>query len=353
MPEVKTNSINLQEKVGIVVIGRNEGKRLERCLNSLVAQTTGPLVYVDSGSTDDSVPFARGLGVDVVELDLSIPFTMARGRNAGFQRLIKNHDALDYVQFIDGDCEVEPEWIAEATAFLDAHCDVVTLSGLLKERSPGASIYNHLADLEWQGIGGEVKSCGGNAMYRIGAFTQSGGFNETLIAGEEPELCVRLRQSGGKIWRIDQPMGLHDANITRFSQWWQRAIRGGYAYAQGAVLHGASPQRHYVKELARTLIYGLVVPCLFLAGVLVGLLNSELYLLVPFSLLAVIIVYSKPFYGAFRARRQRGNSLSESILYAVFNLIAKLPETQGVLKYFINSAVGRQSGIIEYKISPP
>ncbi len=353
MSDLQAKAHRQYAQVGIVVIGRNEGKRLERCLHSLVAQTTGPLVYVDSGSSDGSVQFAQNLGVVVVELDISIPFTMARGRNTGFQCLIKNNQNLDYVQFIDGDCEVDSNWIAQAVEFLDQHREVVTVCGALKERFPAASIYNHLANLEWQGIAGEVKSCGGNAMYRVEVFQQSGGFNETLIAGEEPELCVRLRQAGGLIWRIDQPMTLHDANITRFGQWWQRAKRGGFAYAEGFVLHGSSPQRHYVRELARTLIYGLIIPFVFLAGILLGLLNPNLYPLVPLSMLVVFLLYSKSFIGAFRARRQHKNSFSESLLYAAFNLIAKLPEAQGALKYFIDRVRGQKSAIIEYKQPSP
>ena len=65
--------------VSVVVIGRNEGERLKRCLASLATDSTC-IVYVDSGSSDGSVDHARKSGVDVVELDLSIPFTAARAR---------------------------------------------------------------------------------------------------------------------------------------------------------------------------------------------------------------------------------------------------------------------------------
>src|SRR5947207_307333 len=60
--------------LGVVVIGRNEGDRLRTCL-SAVAGRNLPVVYVDSGSTDGSVATARGLGADVVALDLTTPFT--------------------------------------------------------------------------------------------------------------------------------------------------------------------------------------------------------------------------------------------------------------------------------------
>ena len=49
-----------------------------------------------------------------------------------------------------------------------------------------------------------------------------GGFNPAVIAGEEPELCVRLRQAGWKIHRLDAEMTLHDAAMTSWRQWWKR-----------------------------------------------------------------------------------------------------------------------------------
>jgi glycosyltransferase involved in cell wall biosynthesis len=54
--------------VGVVVIGRNEGERLKRCLISATTQSTR-VVYVDSGSSDNSPAIARDLGADVVDLD--------------------------------------------------------------------------------------------------------------------------------------------------------------------------------------------------------------------------------------------------------------------------------------------
>src|ERR1700738_3404233 len=88
--------------VGVVVIGRNEGDRLRRCLES-VRGTADRVVYVDSGSSDNSVAMSRGLGATVVELDLRIPFTAARARNEGFDRLLGEQPALRYVFFVDGD----------------------------------------------------------------------------------------------------------------------------------------------------------------------------------------------------------------------------------------------------------
>src|SRR5205814_1938439 len=103
--------------VGIVVIGRNEGERLRACLTSAIHDVPPrALVYIDSGSSDGSVALAKGMGIAVVELDLSTPFTAARARNAGFEKLMQVEPATEFVQFVDGDCEIAAGWIERAVA---------------------------------------------------------------------------------------------------------------------------------------------------------------------------------------------------------------------------------------------
>ncbi|MCC5870161.1 MAG: glycosyltransferase, partial [Gammaproteobacteria bacterium] len=232
--------------VGVVAIGRNEGERLRICLQSLRAPDGSPMpvVYVDSGSSDDSVALARALGVEVVQLDMSIAFTAARARNAGVERLRELLPQAKYVQFIDGDCELDSSWLEPALAFLEAHQEFAVVCGRRRERYPERSIYNLLCDFDWDGPCGEVAACGGDSLVRLPALQTVGGFRASLIAGEEPELCVRLRRAGWKIMRLDREMCLHDAAMYRFSQWWKRSSRAGHAYAEGAWLHGRPPERH-------------------------------------------------------------------------------------------------------------
>ena len=172
---------------------------------------------------------------------MTIPFTAARARNEGFACVQRLLPTMRYVQFVDGDCEVVGSWLLQAQAFLDTHPDVAVVCGRRRERFPQRSIYNLLCDLEWDTPIGEAKACGGDALMRADAFAAACGFRADLIAGEEPELCVRLRANGWKVWRLAEEMTLHDATMTRFGQWWRRTLRGGYAFAEGASLHGAAP----------------------------------------------------------------------------------------------------------------
>jgi GT2 family glycosyltransferase len=214
--------------IGVVVIGRNEGDRLKRCLES-VTKVTDKIIYVDSGSTDESVAMVLGMGLRVIELDLHIPFTAARARNEGGKSLVKFAPNLDYIQFVDGDCELASGWLEAAASFLESHKDIAMVCGRLRERYPENSIYNLLCDAEWDTPIGVAKTCGGNAMIRSKTFVAEGGYRPDLIAGEESEFCVRLREKGWKIWRLDAEMALHDAAMTHFGQWWKRTQRTGYA----------------------------------------------------------------------------------------------------------------------------
>ncbi|WP_431632244.1 glycosyltransferase family 2 protein [Alkalinema pantanalense] len=345
-------------RFGIVAIGRNEGDRLKRCLQSAQIQMRAiagisddlvdemstvpyPIIYVDSGSTDDSVNFARSIGIHVVNLDLSIPFTAARARNAGADQLFEQYPDLDFVQFIDGDCEFIDGWFESAIASFDSTPDIVVVCGRLHERFPDRSRYNALCDLEWNTAVGETKECGGIAMMRRSAFQQATGFKPNLIAGEEPELCVRLRRQGGKIMRIAADMAWHDANMTRFSQWWRRSLRSGYAYAEGAWLHGKSPERHWVKETRSIWLWGLIFPVLAL-------------ILVPFtlglSLLGLIALYGLQGYRIYQyCRRQRSMTPSQAKLYAFFCILVKFPQALGQLQFHQLRLQGKRRGIIEYK----
>ena len=326
---------NISEHVAVVVIGRNEGQRLKSCFESLLGQSK-LIVYVDSGSTDNSVEMAKSLGVEVVNLDTSIGFTAARARNAGFFRLLELHPQLPYVQFVDGDCKVDENWIATALDFLEKNSDVAVVCGRRKETHPKSSIYNQLCDLEWDTPIGVAKACGGDALMRVVAVAAIKGYRENLIAGEEPELCVRLRQNGWRIWRLDAPMTLHDAGMYHFSQWWKRTMRGGYAFAEGAYLHGRAPEYHWVTESNRVWRWGLFLPIL------------ALIVSVPNPVVSAIVLLAYPLQ-MLRLTLKSKLPLKHAFLSAFFLTIGKFAEVVGQLKFLWHRYTNKQSQLIEYK----
>lgn len=325
----------MSASVGFVAIGRNEGDRLVACLTSLAREKAGPIVYVDSGSTDRSIENAEALGAAIVTLDMSVPFTAARARNAGAQRLIEGSPP-DYVQFIDGDCALAHGWIASARAFLDAHPEVAAVCGRRREIRPAASFYNRLCDIEWATPVGEAAFFGGDVLMRMDALVAAGFYDERLVAGEEPELALRIRERGWKIWRLDAEMTRHDAAIEKFGQWWKRATRSGHAFAEVSALHRSSPLRIWRRETMRAICWAAIAP----VAVLLALTVSPWFL-------AVLAAYPAQVLRLYlSARRRLGQDAAG---WAALTVISRFAEALGAGRYALGRLSGRRTRLIEYK----
>ena len=346
--DTSSGSPRRNERVGVVVIGRNEGERLKRCLRSLFGRVE-TVVYVDSGSTDDSVEFARSLGAQIIDLDASQPFTMARGRNAGWRHLAESSNPTEFVQFVDGDCEVAPHWIGHALEAMRRDNRIGVVCGRRRERFPDATLYNRLIDMEWDDEPGDVAACGGDALMRLCALQEVSGYHDSMIAGEEPEMCARMRLNGWRIVRIHAEMTLHDAALLRFSQWWTRTARGGHAYAEGAALQGRSSIRHNVRQLRSVLFWALFLPLFMVACIAAAIATPWLWLgpVIP----VFLIVYLTQTWRIARGRRSRGYNGSSSWLYATTVMIGKFAQLIGILTYWKNRLLGRRTALMEYK--PP
>lgn len=311
--------------IAAVVIGRNEGVRLQACLDALQGQVDR-VVYIDSGSTDGSITRAKDCGAQVIALDMTRPFTAARARNAGVAAL---GDDVTYVQFLDGDCVLRDGWIEAARAHLDADPRVAVVCGRRRERAPHASVYNALIDAEWDTPVGAAAACGGDAMMRMAALHAVGGYRDTLIAGEEPELCLRLRQAGWQVWRLDAEMTWHDADMHRFDQWWRRNKRAGHAFAEVSALHGGPPERQWVRETRRAVLWGIGLPLAILVSVaLTGPAGLVLLLAYPAQMLRL--------------------GLRRGWAYGVLTVLGKFAEAAGVVRFNIARWRG-QAELIEYK----
>lgn len=335
-----TNSKLLSaDKLGIVVIGRNEGNRLVDCLVSLQPLVDFAIVYVDSASTDGSPEKASLYGVEIVRLDNREPFTAARARNEGLAALLHQIPQLKVVQFIDGDCTLDPGWLATALVFMAEHPDIAVVCGRRRERYPEQSVYNRLCDIEWNTPVGEALACGGDSMVRVEAISEVGGFRPELVSGEEPELCGRIRSKGWKIWRLDAEMTRHDAAMTHFSQWWRRAVRSGYGEAEIAFLKkGQGPQSRERREATRSVFWAGVVPVTIIVLAAAGLHRLALAGLLTYPLQIA------------RTAFRRGPSQVLSWYYALFMMIAKFAQLEGNLRYLWDHCRNKRSARpTEYK----
>ncbi len=334
-----------------MVIGRNEGHRLEQCLKSLTDQGS-PLVYVDSGSTDSSIEIARSLGADVVELDMQKPFSMARARNAGFARVLKLQPDTALVHFFDGDCTVVQGWVQKAMDFMLREPDAAAVSGSRREMEPEGSIYNAMADMEWNAPSGPAKAVGGDALYRVQAFSQVGGFNEALIAGEEPELCFRLLAEGWKIYRVEGDMTMHDAQIHSFRQWWKRMIRGGYGsldvYRRCRPVADSPDDVPFSSMVRSTRIWsiGWLLGALFIVMLMSwgwGGSGTALALFMSIGIwLAQAGRIAMKTHSAHLEKRNR-------FIFAILTMLGKWAQAAGHLRYYLDRFRGKSAVLIEYK----
>jgi glycosyltransferase involved in cell wall biosynthesis len=348
-------------EIGVVAIGRNEGERLRRCLASLAGRGL-TVVYVDSGSTDGSAGVAESMGAEVVALDMGAPFTAARARNAGLERLLRVAPGVRYVQFLDGDCELADGWLARASAALDARPGAAVAFGLRREAFPDRSVYNRVADIEWNvpigrtsGAGEDdgvevAESCGGDALMRVEAVLGVGGYDPTVPVCEEPELCQRLRTKGWAVLRLDAPMTRHDADLLRFRQWARRVCRTGYGGLDFTARfgQGRGAENPFRKQVRSARVWGLGWPLALAAGAAAA---SALGGPTAGWSAAALLLAALPAQAARVAwkNRDRAGSARAALAYGALTVLSKWVQLYGQGLYYRDRLAGRHARLIEYK----
>lgn len=313
----------LAAHVGVVVIGRNEGEHLLRAFGS-VGEQAGAAAYADSASTDESVALVRERfpAVAVVEMRADGQrMAPSRGRNEGYAALRERLPSLRYVQFLDGDCELHPEWLSTAARYLAAHPDVGVVAGRLRERERERNAFHRLADMEWDQPAGEVNDMGGIMMVRAEVWDRVGGQNPEIAAAEEREFCWRVIDAGYRVMRLADDMAVHDIDMASFVEWWTRSMRNGHAFAQGYWVHR---DRWHLKQLLSYVTYGAALP-----GAAVG--GAPLTLGMSLGLLAA---YPRLWKKIEQGRLQRGDAPEDARLYAAAAVVGKLAGAIGVAKFF-------------------
>ena len=325
--------------ISVVVIGRNEGEQLVRCLESVRAadypRDRIEIVYVDTASTDGSADRAAPLADRVVRIDPQRPCAAA-GRNAGWS--VARHDL---VQFLDGDTILHPSWLqTAATAMTDAN--VVCVFGRRAEAEPQRSVLRYWTHRDWRIPAGPGQACGGDVMFRRSILAKFNGYDETLIAGEEPDLCFRImRTTGGTLLSLEVPMTTHDIGDFGFRQYWRRCVRTGHAYAEVARRHAGSGRRFWLRENLRLVSWFVVLAA---AGVASAVWWS------PWPLL-IWVLLPVAQYGRYVASELRsGNGVKWSFLGALRYLACKPPQFLGQALFVFRLLTGRGRGrLIEYK----
>ena len=325
--------------LSVVVIGRNEGARLSRCLESIRRGTVDAgateVIYVDSDSTDDSRERAAAAGAIVLRVCPARPCA-AIGRNAGWRAARGG-----FVLFLDGDTVLDAGFLPRALAALRDQ-SVAVAWGHRRELAPRQSWYVRALDLDWVYAPGVVAFCGGDALMRRSVLEACGGFDESLIAGEEPELCQRIRAAGHAILHLDLPMTLHDLGIRSFRAYWRRAFRAGHAYAEVAAATRGAGHGLWAGEVRRNLVHGSAValaPVALVAAAAVG----------PLPLAALLAAGSALLARTFHRCAWKSASRPTRAAYAVHSHLQQLPILCGQLAFRLDRIRGRRRGLIEYR----
>ncbi len=330
--------------VDVVIIGRNESAHLRACLDGVAALDYPHhrlrVTYVDSDSHDDSREIAASCGARVIPLS-GAPMTAARGRNAGYSSASAEPGSL--ILFLDGDTQVYPDFVRQALAAL-SDPEVAAVWGHRRESQTAASVYNRTLDLDWIYPPGYTEFFGGDVLIRRSALDSVGGYNPELIAGEEPEMCRRLRANGWKILHIDSPMTKHDLRMTHFSQYWRRSTRAGHAYAQVSALFARTTDPFWTAESRRNLVRGTLILATVLATILI-----TLYLRTPWLVIAVLVLSALAVLRSAWKVRSRSSSPGTLLLFGLHSHFQEIPIFFGQMSYRIAKARRRKVSLIEYK----
>jgi cellulose synthase/poly-beta-1,6-N-acetylglucosamine synthase-like glycosyltransferase len=298
------------------------------------------LIYVDSASTDGSPELAKSLGAESIVVHPRFP-TAALGRNAGWRKATGR-----FILFLDGDTVLGPGFVRVALpSFADSKVAIVW--GHRRELHPEDSLFNRVLDLDWIYAPGATEFCGGDALVRRDVLEATGGFDDTLIAGEEPELCRRVRAAGFHILHIDQPMTGHDLAMTRWSQYWKRATRAGYAYAKVSRRFRGSGMPFWEDEVRRNANRAMLLLLLFAVAAVGALLDLN-----PLPFLAVALcILLLAARSAYKAR-WKSSSPRTLFLYGLHSHLQQIPIFVGQLQFREDQRAGRQRALIEYKELP-
>jgi glycosyltransferase involved in cell wall biosynthesis len=327
--------------VSIVIIGRNEGQRLIDCLKSIKKNDFTPelleVIYVDSNSTDNSKEQAKLLGAAVFSVNSAQP-TAALARNIGWQ-----NSKAPYVLFLDGDTILDPSFLQKAVKeFSDPKIAVVF--GNRREINPKHTIYNRILDLDWIFPTGYTDFCGGDALIRRSVLLEINGYDPKLIAGEEPEMCRRIREKGYLVLHIDHAMTSHNLAMKTSKQYLLRAIRTGYAYAKLSEKFKNTSIPLWKKESENNIIRGVFFISLTLLSIVLTITFQSFFVLISFTGLLIALTVRTAF-----KFRWKSDDYYTLFLYSFHSHFQQIPILIGQVTYWREHFSGKRRNLIEYK----
>jgi glycosyltransferase involved in cell wall biosynthesis len=231
-------------KLSILIKTLNEEKNIERCLASVERACSGlgqdaEIIVADSLSSDRTVQIAANRGAKVVQL----AFARDRGCGAGVQ-LGYQHSRGEYVMLLDGDMELDAEFIPAAIAKLDGDASLAGVAGQLEDTAVRNWFDRRRLHVKASETGRRLKWLPGGGMFRRRAIEEAGGYagNRNLMAFEEAELGMRLNSRGWRQERLPCVGVRHTGHVESSIGLALRYWRSGRMDAAGVLLRQAFGQ---------------------------------------------------------------------------------------------------------------
>jgi len=340
---IKKTQLSQLPDIDCVVIGINTEATLARCLQSIIDcdYPTEKLhvIYVDGGSSDKSIDIARAAGVQLIRLQNRHP-TPGKGRNVGWRA---GHSPL--VQFLDSDTILEPDWLTKGVQHVTQE-GTGAVQGYRKEIHPDKSVFNWLTSLEWNGPPGEAEAFGGDVLIRRTILEETGGYDEFMVAGEDPELSQRVLDTGWRIQQLDTVMTHHDIAMFKISQYWKRAYRSGYGFAAVIDKGAGRSRKFWFTEFRRIVIRGGGTLFLSLFAICQLIMSLALHKLFFFTsvisiLLATVLLFWPRLFRVKNFREALNLSEKQGRIYAWHCSLVVIPDILGVIRYYFGKATDR------------
>ena len=220
-------------RVTIAILNYDGRELLDVVVPSVLAQRFREhrVMVVDDGSHDGSVEYvrARWPSVEIVEIRANVGIT------AALNRAVRAADG-EFIALLNNDIELEPTWLGELVAALDAHPEAASASGKLlsyhdRKRIDAAgdlllwssAVFNRGAGETDVGQFDEAEAvfsaCAAAALYRRSAFDIVGEFDESFFAYlEDVDWGMRAQLLGLGSWYAPAAVGYHMGGATTRKQ---------------------------------------------------------------------------------------------------------------------------------------
>lgn len=283
------NNGNSDVKISIVIITRNEAKNIARGIESVLQVIQGKtqieLLLVDSASTDATVEIASQYPIRIIRLKSDWFHSVSAGRFIG---MLNTHGEL--VLHMDGDMELDPQWLDRSVGYLTEHPDVGAVGGYWRNVNlVDGQIVSEEDEFRFDRIM-EVRYVGGAAVYRRSAIQKMGGFQPYLRGEEGVYMSMGIRFAGYKVVYLPYLMSRHFCIPRKSLAGGTRKFKLGFFLGYGQVLRSYVGSKIFWIYLWERSLY----TAAYLTGILVFLVSLSLMVILKniWFLTGCLIIYA-------------------------------------------------------------